>query len=208
MDDVWWLQHIFGESLAATTNPVDAKLAVEVSARDALSLMTRLFSNCGSLLAPFTDQQVADGLVFLASAGESDWMYYIYDPLIDRQVRFDCIRSIEGVYRDCFAPRCRKSTLHLSSDTNPLNSVCFMWWDRFPSGGTSDANKELIEVMARALQIEHPACQESALHGLGHWQGTSEDRVHAIIDEWLAKHPQLPSTLRAYAEAARDGNVL
>jgi hypothetical protein len=207
MDDAWWVQHIFGESLAAQNNPEAAKRAADVSPREALALMSRLFSNCGPLLAPYTDHQVGEGLVFLGAAGESDWMYYIYDPSIDRQARFECIRSIESVYRDCFAPRCRKSTTHLSSDTNSLNCVCYMWWDRFPSGGTTDSDEELIEVMARALQIEHAACQESALHGLGHWEVASDDRVHAIIDEWLAKHPQLPSALRAYAEAARNGNV-
>ena len=36
MDDAWWVQHIFGQSLAATTNPDVAKLAAEVSPPDAL----------------------------------------------------------------------------------------------------------------------------------------------------------------------------
>jgi len=211
MDDAWWLQHIFGQSLAAQTNLDSARLAAEVSPRDSLMLMTRVFSNCGSLLTPFTDQQVAEGLAFLAAAGESDWMYRIYDPSIDRWARVECIRSIEGVYRDCFARRCRNAATHLSSDITSINSVCYMWWDRFPSGGAddgrSDVDGELIEVMGRALEIEHVTCQESALHGLGHWEVTSEDRVHAIVDEWLVRHPQLPSALRAYAEAARNGNV-
>ncbi len=87
-----------------------------------------------------------------------------------------------------------------------------MFWDRFLSGGAADAEQaavdgELIEVMGKALQIEHAACQESALHGLGHWEVESEDRVHTIIDDWLVRHPHLPAPLRAYAEAARDGNV-
>src|SRR5688500_4666586 len=135
MDDGWWLQHVFGQSLAAKGNPDAARLAAEVPPRDALVLMTRLFSNCGSLLAPFTDQQVAEGLVFLAAAGESDWMYHVYDPSVDRLARLECIRSIEALYRDCFARRCRNAPTHWSPDTASLNSVCYMWWDRFPSGG-------------------------------------------------------------------------
>ena len=71
MDDGWWLQHIFGQSLAAKANPDAARLAAEVPPRDALALMTRLFSNCGSLLAPFTDQQVAEGLVKVEDEDQS-----------------------------------------------------------------------------------------------------------------------------------------
>src|SRR5205085_11577981 len=66
----------------------------------------------------------------------------------------------------------------------------YMWWDRFPSGGMTTAtdaerpavDDELIGVMARALRIEHAACQESLLHGFGHRASGNEDRVGAIID--------------------------
>jgi hypothetical protein len=214
MEDDWWLQHIFGQSLATKTDPDNAKLAADVPPRDALGLMTRLFWNCGSLLAPLSDRQVAEGLVFLGSAGESAWMYYVYDPSIDRSVRFDCIRSIDAVYRDCFARRCPNSPANRSSsDLNTLDNVCFMWWDRFPSGGlptTSDEEREavylqLVEVMAKTLRIENAACQESALHGLGHFGGPDVKRAKVAIDDWLVSHPH--SALRAYAEAARERNV-
>jgi hypothetical protein len=206
MDDAWWVDHIFSESLAAKNNPDAARLVSGVSSQDALGLITRLFSNCGAILAPFTDWQVAEGLVFLGAAGESDWMYYVYDPAVDRTLRCECIHSIEIIYRDCFALRCRSET-NRSSDLNALSTVCFMWWDRFPSGGTHDVDGELIEVMAKALQIDHIACQQSALHGLGHWEVVGEARVHEVVDDWLAANSQVSSSLRAYAEAARNGNV-
>jgi hypothetical protein len=212
MDDTWWLQHIFGLSLAEKTNPEAAKVADEVPPGDALGLMTRIFTSCGDLLASFTDKQVAEGLSFLGWAGESDWMYYVYDPAIDRQVRYDCVRSIEFLYRHCFARRCRNTTAHTSSDTDSLNSFCYMWWDRFPGGSLAadDAEQalvdaELIAVMTKALQIEHVACQESALHGLGHWHN---ERTERVIDEWLASHQDLPADLLKYARAARTGNAL
>jgi hypothetical protein len=213
MDDTNWLQHVFGKSPAASPSPRDENLTARLSGRDALRLMTRLFCDCGSQFAPFTDQQVAKGLVFLGAAGESDWMCYVYDPSIDRQTRFDCIRSVEALYRDCFARRCQNDLVNRSSDTNALDNVCFMWWDRFPSGGlptTSDEEREivyleLVEVMAKTLQIENAACQESALHGLGHFGGRDVNRARAAVDDWLARH--LDSPLRTYAEAAREGNV-
>jgi hypothetical protein len=213
MDDAWWLQHIFRQSLRAKTNPDAAALAAEMPPRDALDLMTRLFLNCGSLLEPFTDQQVAEGLVFLSAAGQSEWMNYIYDPSIGRESRFGCIRSIEAVYRDCFAIRCQNDHATRSSDLNTLDTVCFMWWDRFPSGGlstTSDEEREavhieLVDVIAKTLQIENAACQESALHGLGHFGGPNVKCARVAIDDWLAAHPH--SALRAYAKAALERNV-
>jgi hypothetical protein len=58
------------------------------------------------------------------------------------------------------------------------------------------------------LQIEHAACQRSALHGLGHWSGGNDQRVPAVIDQWLAIHPNAPKKLVEYAKAARSGIVL
>jgi hypothetical protein len=211
MDDNWWLQYIFGLSLPDKTNPEGAKIAADLPPDEALRLMGRIFTNCGTLLLPFTDAQIADGLVFLGASGESEWMYYIYDPAINQQIRLGCIRSIAMLYRDCFARRCSNKIARLDSKIDRLNAVCFMWWDVFPGSGaptTTDAEvieSELIAVMTNALEIEHATCQESALHGLGHWG--DEERVPAIIDDWLARHPDLSPELVTYARAARNRNV-
>jgi hypothetical protein len=58
------------------------------------------------------------------------------------------------------------------------------------------------------LAISHLACQESALHGLGHWKRAHPERVQAIIDAFLAKERGLPDVLRHYAKQARAGHVL
>jgi len=60
--------------------------------------------------------------------------------------------------------------------TGPLNYVCYMWWDEFPSiasAGDSDLpmlHDAALRTMERILLLSSLACQESALHGLGHWQ--------------------------------------
>jgi hypothetical protein len=96
---------------------------------------------------------------------------------------------------------------------NALSDVCFMWWDVFPGGLSSLREEEFdavdeafIGVMIECLGIEHLACQESALHGLGHFGGPWVKRAQAAIDAWLAGHGGSP--LRGYALAAREGNVL
>ncbi|HVT90884.1 MAG TPA: hypothetical protein VHD56_18665 [Tepidisphaeraceae bacterium] len=212
MDDSWWLEHIFAKSLADKTNPADAKLVASLRPHEVIGLITRLFSNCGKLLLPYSDEQIGEGLVFIAAGGESDWMRYIYDPTIDRQSRFECIDSIEIVYRDCFARRCINEVF---VNSRPLSTVCYMWWDRFPNGGANSTESEsatidvkLVELMGRALQIEHLACQHSLLHGLGHWHTSDKDLTSNIISDWLEKHPHVPPSLRKYAEGARSGNVM
>jgi len=62
--------------------------------------------------------------------------------------------------------------------------------------------------MARILGFKSLACQESALHGLGHWQRDHDRQVCAIIDCFLEAHLDLDPRLVTYANAARCGCVL
>jgi hypothetical protein len=62
--------------------------------------------------------------------------------------------------------------------------------------------------MARILGFSSIACQESALHGLGHWQRDHDPRVNAIIDDFLEANPDVDTRLVSYANSARCGCVL
>jgi len=62
--------------------------------------------------------------------------------------------------------------------------------------------------MADILTIDRVACQESALHGLGHWQRRWPTEVARIIDEFLARNANARAELLAYARSARGGCVL
>jgi hypothetical protein len=69
--------------------------------------------------------------------------------------------------------------------------------------------KRIIDAgMSRILGFQLLACQESALHGLGHWQRDHDRHVCAIIDGFLADSPDIDPRLIAYANAARRGRVL
>jgi len=57
--------------------------------------------------------------------------------------------------------------------------------------------------MAHILSFNSLACQESALHGLGQWQGTHDRQLPAIIDGFLAANPDIDPRLIRYAKAAR-----
>jgi hypothetical protein len=57
---------------------------------------------------------------------------------------------------------------------NPLNSICYMWWDIFPTMGQTDneayhqRDQLLLNVIRKTLDLDSDACREGALHGLGH----------------------------------------
>jgi hypothetical protein len=89
-----------------------------------------------------------------------------------------------------------------------------MWWDLTPLQLEPDKpSKELIskaalEVMAATLKLGSIACQESALHGLGHWELFYPTEAAAIVDQYVNDNPHIRTELKDYALKARDGHVL
>lgn len=89
-----------------------------------------------------------------------------------------------------------------------------MWWDLLPYHGRADnpayaePDREFLSAMGQILSLRSMACQESALHGLGHWHSAYPAYVEAAIDRFLEEHPRLRPELRQYAENARIGYVL
>ena len=103
--------------------------------------------------------------------------------------------------------------MHLGEADNPLNTICFLWWDVFPAWGDpqddsrSKEADEYIGVMERCLSLTHHACLEGALHGLGHWQLIFPERTEPIVDRFLQQRNDLRPELVMYARRARDGAV-
>jgi hypothetical protein len=86
-----------------------------------------------------------------------------------------------------------------------------MWWDFdcwFAAPDPLPRNphdRAFLSSMQSILAIDHVACQESALHGLGHWHHAHPGAVETIIDGFLKT--ERPAALREYAQAARTGCV-
>jgi hypothetical protein len=209
-----WLDCVFGQPVETEPRSWSPDVG-DVSPAETVALLTRLFTGCGTDLARFDSSQVAQGLWYVVSPGNSDCMYHLYDRHVGWTARVACMRSIVTLYRDCFAIRCLDSATRNSNAGTAINAISYMWWDVFPSGGADDTTTDelaavdevLIGVMADALEVPHDACRESALHGLGHWHTADEARVRAIIDDWLARHHDLGPSLHSYARAAREGAV-
>jgi hypothetical protein len=91
-----------------------------------------------------------------------------------------------------------------------------MWWDGFPATSKpDDPDRETLidaemKCLADVLGLVSVACQESALHGLGHWAGNSDGGPTAtgIIDAYLEKGVAPRPELLIYARAARTGCIL
>lgn len=65
-----------------------------------------------------------------------------------------------------------------------FGGIYFRW------GAPSDAQAKLIDekllaTLQSLLRINHEACQESALHGLGHWHLNYPEEVENVINQFL-----------------------
>ena len=182
---------------------------------ETIRFLTRAFENAGSILAPYSDAQLNQGLWFIASNACSNHMFALMDESVPWPERQRCIRSIHRLYEQCFARRCSPHLSHIDEPgANPLNLVCYMWWDIIPIAGRPDEptrrvmDEEILQVMESTLQLDSIPCRESALHGLGHWQPAYPERVGEIIDKFSMTRPELPDKLRMYMINAYTGYVL
>ena len=170
-----------------------------------IKYLTRLFENPFDTLAPFTDAQVNQGLWYIADLSCSDYMYVL---LTDNSVReSDRLRGIESAYtlfEKFFAVQCSAHLSHRDEPgANPLNSVCYMWWDLL------DMNSRILpRIMEKQLHLNSIACQESALHGLGHAHRYFPREVETIIDDFLSRKLTMRPELKTYALNARSGCIL
>jgi hypothetical protein len=173
--------------------------------------ITRTFEESGEVLRRFSDTQLNQGLWFLLI--ESGEMSALFAKGVSLSAQLGCIRSIFTLFKRCFAVRCSNSLSHREDKANPLNAVCYMWWDAFPAWGAPDdparhlLDSELLRMIRMTLSLDSEAVRESALHGLNHWHLHYPDKTREIIDEFLNSRIKISRHLRTYALAARNGAV-
>ena len=211
-----WLAHCFDHE---TTGPVwhhdpyapDWRGPASLTIR----LLTRLFDAPDIALSAYSDAQVNQGLWYIVHNACSDHMHALVDDSVPLAERVACLLSIESLYARCFAARCSNHLshgVHPGDDMSPLNSACYMFWDLMPLIPVPEdperhaLGQAVLHVLEAALHLPSVACQESALHGLGHWEWGYPDEVRAIVARYLAR-AQPTGALRDYALHAAEGNV-
>lgn len=179
-----------------------------------VAYLTQAFENIEEIAVPYSNAQLGDGLWFLCDNACSSHMFTLLDVSVPLADRLRCFEAMYQVYEGLFAAKCSPSLGHMSEDGNPLNLVCYMWWDILPIYGMPDEperaqiDQTVLKVMAKTLKLDCVACQESALHGLGHWQHCYPQTVNEIVDDFLARNSSLRPELNQYALNAQRGCVL
>ena len=212
-----WLDYLFGEPVGPSGFRESDDWWDERADPDlAVAYLTRLFEAPEVLLASYPHDQIDRGLWFLAS--ESGHLQPLLASPAPWEARRRGLRAIGDLFERLLAPACTNHLGHLDrgpEPPDPLNSICYMWWDLFPTWGGHGGEETqravddvLLDVMARTLRLESEPCREGGLHGLGHWHAAYPDRTATIIDEWLTAKPRISPELRKYALSARGGCVL
>ncbi len=175
--------------------------------------MARLFRECGSLPKHYTLAQIDQGLNYLCCNACSNYFHDILDTTVPRSMQEEVFVAARHLYSDLFAKHCTHFYCHLDrgpEQPTPLNGVCHMLWD---IGGLNlafhvgDVAETALGVFEHALRETNPACIESVLHGLGHYQDQYPRRVAELLDKLRERHPDLPRELRRYWRAASVGYV-
>jgi hypothetical protein len=184
----------------------------------AVSHITLAFESPTTAFSRFSDAQINQGLWYLVSNSCSNHMFALTNRLVPLAERRQAIAAMYTLFEQIFLPRCSGNLQHLDErvqgDVNPLDIVCYMWWDLLPLIGDGVGpdqkviTEEILEVLRMILDLDSDACRESALHGLGHWHPYKSKQVEVIIDKFLASNRQIRPELASYAESARKGCVL
>jgi len=204
-----WMDRVFGQADPSDYERLARLYGICGPDQTTLVRLTDVFENPATLLNPYSDEVLNQALWDLSSNVFS----VVYDLAIDWALRHRFIRSFETLFRELFAVRCTPSLGHCSETGSPLNLACYMWWDfdcwsPAPDPLTRNPNDSaFLASMRSILAIDHIACQESALHGLGHWHHAQATAVESIVDEFLKSDGDLPDAMREYAAAARSGYV-
>jgi hypothetical protein len=187
----------------------------EIAPTLAIEHLTRLFKTGDPVLSRFSSSQIGQGLWYLVCGACSNYMWPLVQEGLPWEARRDGIRAIVPLFEQVFAARCSDHLSHLDEpDADPLNEVCYMWWDLFPTWGDPNdtscvaRDRETLQVMARLLSLDSAACQESALHGLGHWYPQYPEFVERSVREFLQENGGIRKEIRLYALNACQGNVL
>lgn len=210
-----WLEHVFGHEVPFNGQPWYFEPDCDwwdTKASQAVSYVTRLFHQPERLLESFADSQIAQGLWYLLN--DVDGGMRLTDGSVALAIRTEAVRAMTAVFERIFDGRCAEVLSHLDEPgARELNGICYMWWDILPIGAAAkparpdEVHEACLGTMRGILKLSNPACQESALHGLGHWATAYPEFTQRTIDTYLAANPNLRSELKSYALAARSGCI-
>jgi hypothetical protein len=161
--------------------------------------VTELFEDFRRLAAPFSAEQVEQGLWFVL--GEPFWLH---EALVNRRIAVEsrerCVRAMIHPFRDYYLPR----------DAPISEDVFFMWWDLALTriaDRASEIDAVAVDVIGQILQLLAKSCQFAALHGLNHLH--PNQAAADLARRYLEAHrASLTDDEIAWAEACVSGQAL
>lgn len=178
-----------------------------------LAHLHRLLAAPPALLDALAEDDVGVGVWSVLDSGGAGTALALADESLPLDDRIACVRAIPGFYEAVFVPRCAERLGHVGEQGSRLETACYMFWDIAAFGGapgTREGNlleDAVLDVLDDILRIPHAACQESAVHGLGHRVARHPERAPAALERWLRRGPVRDERLRPYAEAAKTGCI-
>ncbi len=179
--------------------------------------LTDYFSNSEFWLRTYSTDEYARAVWHLAGTASYDFFRPVFDPAIEWSIREAAILAVTPLFENFFTkyctPKCSHGTVRAIPGEN-INLICYMFWDICPLHPDMCDDQDhaytdsCFDVLARILAIDHVACQEAALHGLGHWAHRHGDRSAAIINRALRAPRPVPEVLESYARRAMVGDVM
>jgi hypothetical protein len=208
-----WVRFCFDRKIGDVPDG-DEALQIEPAPAVLAMYLLQLFEEPSILFGRFSADQIGQGLLFICG-NRSEYFWTARKDSVPRDLQIAWVRAIKNLYSGLFELVCAKSLGHRNDcpeSPSSANLVCYMFWDldclesaaMFP--GHEHLVDPIFEVLESALASSHPACIESALHGLGHLANHHPSRVEALIDGCLARNASSPELL-TYAQEARKGRI-
>lgn len=205
-----WITYLFDRPVTEPAGFWDDGEDWDGPAETIIDYVTQAFSQSGTLLTPFSDAQVNQGLRHIISFDCSNYMVALQGEEVPIADRLKCIDSMATLFKDCFATRCTPHLSHLDEPgASLLNSVCYMWWDILPLHGmachhpdwpnSGAVDQRILSVIEQGLSLGSEACIESSMQGFGEWNQYYPEKIKGIVNGFIEANPGLRPELRRYA---------
>lgn len=136
-----WIESVFGrgEDAVDTDEPSgDDWWNEEQNPALAVAHLTRLLLNPEILLDRYTHQVINARLWYLAGNTRANYTTHLVRSKVPWADRKRGLLAVGSLYERLFARHCTNSLGHLGrgpEPPDPLNVLCYMWWDSFPHHG-------------------------------------------------------------------------
>lgn len=103
----WWIAHVLDHPPQEPNWYFHEHSPFSVSDMEFVWLLTQTMQRSGTDLVPFDDIQVSNGLNYIFNNSCSNYVFQLLGSDLPKEVKSAALLSIQRLYADCLAPRCR-----------------------------------------------------------------------------------------------------